>query len=66
MDTNCAPHIDGLVLFCYQRDFMMSISDDTQADVNEAFISKSRYLDLLNIDNPYFEGMVKFILPHCS
>ena len=30
----------------------------------EAFNSTSRYLDdLLNIDNPYFEGMVKQIYP---
>ena len=32
---------------------MMPLSDDTQADVIEAFNSTSRYLDdLLNIDNP--------------
>ena len=41
---------------------MMSLSDDTQADVTEAFNSTSRYLDdLLNIDNPYFEGMASQI-----
>ena len=41
---------------------MMSLSDDTQADVIEAFNSTSRYSDdLLNIDNPYFEGMVSQI-----
>ena len=35
---------------------------DNQADVIGVFNSTSRYLDaLLNIDNPYFEGMVKFI-----
>ena len=34
------------------------------ADVIEAFNSTSRYLDdLLNIDNSYFEGMVKQIYP---
>ena len=34
------------------------------ADVIEAFNSTSRYLDdLLNIDNPYFEGMVNQIYP---
>ena len=33
-------------------------------DVIEAFNSTSMYLDdLLNIDNPYFEGMVKQIDP---
>ena len=43
---------------------MMSLSNDTQADVIEAFKSTSRYLDdLLNIDNPHFEGMVSQIYP---
>ena len=64
MGTNCAPLVADLFLFCYERDFMMSHSDDTQADVIEAFNSTSRYLDvLLNIDNPYFEGMVSQIYP---
>ena len=41
---------------------MMSLSGDTQADIIEAFNLPSRYLDdLLNIDNPYFEGMVSQI-----
>ena len=35
-----------------------------QADIIEAFNSTSRYLDdLLNIDNPCFEGMVNQIYP---
>ena len=42
----------------------MSLSGDTQAGVIEALNSTSRYLDkLLNIDNPYFEGMVSQIYP---
>ena len=28
MNTNCAPLIADLFLFCYERDFMMSLSDD--------------------------------------
>ena len=37
---------------------MLSLSDNNQADIIEAFNSTSRYLDdLLNIDNPYFEQM---------
>ena len=44
--------------------FMDSVNHDNQADVIEAFNSTSRYLDdLLNIDNPYFEGMVNQIYP---
>ena len=59
MGTNCASLMADLFLFCYERDFMMSLSDDTQPDIIETFISTFRYLDdLLNIDNPYFEGMV--------
>ena len=39
---------------------MDSFNHDNQADVIEAFNSTSRYLDdILNIGNPYFEGMVK-------
>ena len=45
-----------LFFFCYERDFMLSLSDNNQTDIIEAFNSTSRYLnDLLNIDNPYFD-----------
>ena len=64
MGTNCAPLVADLFLFCYERNFMTSLSDDNQADITEAFNSTSRYLDdLLNIDNLYFEGMVNQIYP---
>ena len=64
MDTNCAPLVADLFLFCYERDFMTSHSGDNQADIIEAFNSTSRYLDdLLNIDNPYYEGMANQIYP---
>ena len=64
MGTNCAPLVADLFLFCYERDFMLSLSDNNQSDVIEAFNSTSRYLDdLLNIDNPYFEQMVGQIYP---
>ena len=44
---------------------MMSFSDVTQPDINEADITTVRYLDdLLNIDNPYFEGMDPQIYPN--
>ena len=53
-----------ICLFCYERDFMTSLSDVNQAEIIEAFKSTSRYLDdLLNIDNSYFEGMVNRIYP---
>ena len=41
---------------------MDSLNQDNQADLIEAFNSTSRYLDdLLNVDNPYFEGIVNQI-----
>ena len=64
MGTNCAPLVADLFLFCYERDFMLSLSDNYQTDIIEAFNLTSRYLDdLLNIDNPYFEQMVGQIYP---
>ena len=43
---------------------MLSLSNNYQTDIIEAFISTSRYLDdLLNIDNPCFEQMVGQIYP---
>ena len=63
MGTNCAPLVD-LVLLCYEGDFVLSLSDNNQTDIIEAFNSTSRYLDdLLNIVNPYFEQMVGQIYP---
>ena len=43
---------------------MLSLSDNNQTNIIEAFNSTSRYLDdLLNIDIPYFEQMVDQIYP---
>ena len=43
---------------------MLSLSDNNQTDIIEAFNSTFRYLhDLLNIDNLYFEQMVGQIYP---
>ena len=39
MGTNCAPLVADLFLFCYERDFMLSLSDNNQSDVIEAFNS---------------------------
>ena len=64
MSTNCAPLVADLFLFCYEKDFMLSLSEDNQSDVIEAFNSTSRYLDdLLNIDNNFFDSMVNRIYP---
>ena len=51
-------------MFCYERDFIASPSDNDQAEIVEAFNSNSRYLDgFLNIDNPYFELIISHIYP---
>ena len=39
MGTNCAPLVADLFLFCYERDFMLSLSDNKKANVVEAFNS---------------------------
>ena len=64
MGTNCAPLVADLFRFYYERDFMMSLSDDKQADVIDALNTTSRYLDyILNINNVYFDNMVGQIYP---
>ena len=64
MGTNGAPFVADPFMFCYERDFMLSLSDDNQSEVIEAFNSTSRYLDdLLNIDNNLFYSMVNHIYP---
>ena len=64
MGTNFDPLVADLFLFCYERDFMMSLSDDNQADVIDAFSTTSRYLDdILNINNVNFDEMVSQIYP---
>ena len=64
MGTNCAPLEADLFLFCYERDFILSLSEDNQSDVIEAFNYISRYLDdLLIIDNDFFDSMVNRIYP---
>ena len=33
MGTNCAPLVVNLFLFCYEIDFMLSLSDNNQTDI---------------------------------
>ena len=64
MGTYCAPLVADLFLVCYERDFMLSLSEDYQSDVIEGSNFTSRYLDdLLNIDNNFFDSMVNRIYP---
>ena len=64
MGMTCALLVADLFLFCYERDFMLSTSDNNQSDLVGAFNSALKYLDgLLDIDNPYFEEKVRLIYP---
>ena len=64
MGTNCAPLVADLFLFCYEKDIIMYLSDDKQADNIDAFNTTSRYLDdILNIYNVYIDTMVSQIYP---
>ena len=65
MGTNCAPIVADLFLFCYERDFMMSLSADKDAEIIEDFHSTYKYLDdVLNINNTYFDRMVNQFTHH--
>ena len=44
MGTNCVPLDAKVFLFCYERDCMLSLTDNNQADIVEALTSTSRYL----------------------
>ena len=58
MGNNCAPLVAELFLFCYERDIMMSLSDDKQADIIDAFNTTFRYLDDFQyINDIYFDNM---------
>ena len=59
MGTNCAPLVADLFMFCYERDFFMSLYDNKPADIIDAFYTTSRcFDDILNINNVYFDNMV--------
>ena len=57
MATNFYPPVANLFLFCYEMDFMMSLSDEKQPDIIDAFKAntsdtKAMFLDLhLSISN---------------
>jgi hypothetical protein len=56
MGTKCAPLVADLFLYCYERDFMLSLSEDKQQDVIFAFNITSIYLDgIFNLANSYFD-----------
>ena len=55
MGIVCAPLVVNLGFYCYERDIMISPSNNNQVDVIEAFklyVKISLVDDLLDIDNP--------------
>ena len=40
MGTNCAPLVADLFLFCYERDFMKSLTKEKRYDMIDAFNSR--------------------------
>ena len=57
MGTNCAPLVADLFWFCYERHFMMSLSEEKQSEVIEAFSPTYLFIylgDLFNIDNRFY------------
>ena len=65
MGTNCAPLVADLFLFCFEMDFLMSLSAGCRLILLvDAFNTTSRYLDdILNINNLYFDNVVSQIYP---
>ena len=61
------PLVADLLLLRYETDFMLSLSEDNQSEVIEAFNITSRYLgELSNIDNNFFDSMINRIYPRTS
>ena len=55
MCTSCAPLVADIFLLCFERDLMMSLSDDKQTDIIDALKHFMQlFEDILNINNIYF------------
>jgi hypothetical protein len=64
MGTNCAPLVADLFLFCYEKEFMLSLDNNNQSHIISAFNDNSRYLDdICTIDNNYFSNLIQDIYP---
>ena len=64
MGTDCAPLVAVLLLFCCERDCMVSLSDDKRADVIGAFGTASGCLgDVFDVGNVCFDNMVGQMCP---
>ena len=60
MGTNCAPLVADLFLFCYERDFMVSLLMISRLKL---LMRVTLHPDILNIHNVFFDNMVSQIYP---
>ena len=60
--SNCAPLVADLILFCYERDFMMSLSDVKQAEIIEDIWTTFLILTIFTLK----AGSIVFIRLNCS
>ena len=67
MGTNCAPIIEVLFLYCYERNFMSHLQKSQQYGLIDMFNDTSRYLyDIFTIYNPEFEKHIPDISDRTS
>ena len=67
MGTNFAPLDADLFCFCYEKDFMLSLSDNNQTDIIEALnLPPDIKMTYFDIDNPYFEQIHLILKLHFS
>ena len=66
MGTSCASPVADLFLFCYERDFMMSLSDDKQAHVIDAVYTTSLLRQRLSEPEFYGDLVYKWKKIVCS
>ena len=64
LDTNCAPLIADLFLYCCEREIMSNLQKSKPFDLIDKFNDTSRYLDdIFTINNPAFAEHIPDIYP---
>ena len=64
MDTNCAPLIADLFLYCYERDFMSNLQKSKRFDIIDKFNDTSRSRDdIFIIHNPAIADHIPDMYP---
>ena len=55
--TNCAPLVADLFLVCYERDFMLSLSEDTQSETSRGINSESIKVRVVILDATHCQDL---------